>query len=153
MLQRGLSVLWQWIDYLETQTQSSMFTTNSTATLIKENTRCLKRWDLNLVSNSPNKRCNKLLLFMTLYRSTLLYFLLTFSILENLTPNVFISHFVYEKSNGHQPRSVHSPVVLMGPPCRRIGRILHLTTKQVAYSARHVYANTAKTLNQKNKYL
>jgi hypothetical protein len=149
MLQRRLSVMWQWIDYLETQ--SSMFTTNSTATLIKENTRHLKWWDLNLVSNSANTRYNKLLLFMTLYPSTLLSFLVAFSILGNLTPYVFISHFVYEKSNGHQPRPVHSPVVLMGPPCRRIGRILHLTTKQVAYSARHVYANTAKTLNQKTK--
>jgi hypothetical protein len=130
-----------------------MFTTNSTATLIKENTRRLKRWDLNLVSNSPNTRCNKLLLFMTLYPSTLFYFLVTFSILENLTPNVFISPFVYEKSNGHQPWAVHSPVVLMGPPCRRRKNIAPVTTKQVAYSARHVYANTAKTLNQKTKYL
>jgi hypothetical protein len=151
MLQRRLSVLWQWIDYLETQ--SSMFTTNSTATLIKEDTRRLKWWDLNLVSNSPNTRCNKLLLFMTLYPSTLFYFLVTFSILENLTPNVFISPFVYEKSNGHQPRPVHSPVVLMGPPCRRRKNIAPVTTKQVAYSARHEYANTAKTLNQKTKYL
>jgi hypothetical protein len=74
------------------ETQSSMFTTCSNATLIKENTRRLKRWDLNLVSNSPNTRCNKLLLFMTLYPSTLLSFLVAFSILGNLTPYVFISH-------------------------------------------------------------